>query len=90
MLHIISESHLIERHYFKIPSYSIYHIIHPNGTEYGDIVIIIKNNIWYYELDNFKKDFLQDITVEIKNKSVVILSICCHIIVDKWTIWGFL
>jgi len=47
MLHIILESHLIERHYFKISSYSIYHTIHPNGTEYGDIIKNLSLKITY-------------------------------------------
>jgi len=42
---LISETHLTRKHYFKIPSYSIYHITHPNSTAYSDTVIIIKNNI---------------------------------------------
>jgi hypothetical protein len=56
---LISETHLIEKHYFKVSSYSKYHTPHP--TEHGDI-IIIKNNVWHHKLDKFKRDFLQNTT----------------------------
>jgi hypothetical protein len=56
---LISETHLIKNHYFKIPFYSIYHTTYPDGTVHGGTAIITKNNIRHHELDNFKSDFLQ-------------------------------
>jgi len=64
---LILETHLTKKHYFKILSYSIYHTTHPDSTTHGDIAIIIKNNIRHHELDNFKSNFLQVITVEVEN-----------------------
>jgi len=42
---LISETHFIKKHYFKILSYLIYHITHPNGIAHDGTAIIIKNNI---------------------------------------------
>jgi hypothetical protein len=59
---LISETYFTKKHYFKIPSYLVYHTTHPDDTTYGCTAIIIKNNI---RLDNFKSGFLQTTTVEV-------------------------
>jgi hypothetical protein len=59
---LISEIHLIKKHHFKILSYAIYHTTHPDGTVHDGTPIIIKNNIWNHEVNNFKSDFLQATT----------------------------
>jgi len=55
---LILEIYLTVRYYFKISFYLIYHTTHIDGTAHSDIAIIIKNNIRYHEVDNFKRDFL--------------------------------
>jgi len=64
---LISETHFIKKHYFKIPSFSIYHITHSDDTAHSDIAIVIKNNIRHHDLRNFKSDFLQTIAMEIED-----------------------
>jgi len=56
---LISESHFTNKHYFKIPSYLIYHTTHPNGTAHDGIAIIINNNKRHHKLDNFKNEFFK-------------------------------
>jgi len=55
---LISETHFIKKGYFRMPSYSMYHTTHRDGTAHDDIAIIIKNNIRHHELNNFKSLFL--------------------------------
>jgi exonuclease III len=64
---LISETHLTKKHYFKIPSYLIYHTTYPDGITYDGTAIIIKNNIRNHEIDNFNSDFLQAIIVELED-----------------------
>jgi len=62
---LVWETHFIEKYYYEMPFYSIYHIMHPNGTIYDGSAIIIKNNVRYH-VDNFKSDFLKPL-IKIKN-----------------------
>jgi len=55
---LISEGNFTKKYYFKIPSYSIYHITHAEITAHSGTAIIIKSNMRHHELDNFKNDFL--------------------------------
>jgi len=61
--------------------YNLYYITDPDGTAHDNIAIIIRNNIYYYELDNFKTDFLQATTVEIEDwsGSVVVSFLYCSL-----------
>jgi len=69
---------------YHLIQYTTQYTTHPDSTAHGTI-IIIKNNIWHHELDNFKSDFLPA-TVEVEDYSVIFSSIYCslkHIIVRK-------
>jgi hypothetical protein len=64
---LISEIHLTNKYYSKIPSYLIHYLTHPDGIAYGITAIIIKNDIQYHDLDNFKIEFLHAIIVIVED-----------------------
>lgn len=66
---LISETHLIKKHYFKIPTFTVYHTMHPDGTTHGGTAIIMKNNIRHHELDKYNKDFLQATTIKVEDRA---------------------
>lgn len=56
---LISESHLTDRNYLKIPKYSIYHTTHPENKARGGSAVIIKNSIKHHELAKFSTKKIQ-------------------------------
>lgn len=59
------ETHFTEKVYVGIPHYKVYHTNHPYGTANGGAVIIIKQTMKHHKLLNYKKHFLQAISVKV-------------------------
>jgi hypothetical protein len=66
---LISETHLTEKSYLKLPNYKTYHTNHPAGTARGGTAIIIKNCIKHNRLNNYSQDFLQANSVSVENSA---------------------
>ena len=63
---LISESHLTDKSYLKIPGYKFYHANHPDNTAHAGSAILIKSTINHYQLHNYVKDHLQATSIRIK------------------------
>jgi len=50
----------------KIPSYSIYHCDHPDGTAHGGAAIIIRTTLQHYEVPAYQTDKIQAAIIQIK------------------------
>jgi exonuclease III len=61
----ISETHFTNKHYFKLPFYSVYHTNHPAGTASGGSAIIIKTSIQHNLHSGYSSDYLQATTVPV-------------------------
>lgn len=64
---LISESHMTEKSYIKIPQYSLHHTQHPEGKARGGTTIIIKNNIKHQVKSKISEKNMQATTVEIED-----------------------
>jgi exonuclease III len=62
---LISETHLTDKNYFKLPFNSVYHTNHPAGTARGGSAIIIKNSIQHKLHNGYSSDYLQATTVSV-------------------------
>jgi len=45
---LISETHFTSRTVFKLPHYTIYHIIHPDNTAHEGVAIILRSSLRQY------------------------------------------
>ena len=63
---LISETHLTDRSYLKIPGYKIYHTNYPDNTVHAGTAIIIKNTINHHQLHKYEKDYLQATSIGVK------------------------
>ena len=50
---LISESHLTDKSYLKIPVYKFYHANHPDNTAHAGSAILIKSTLNHYQLHNY-------------------------------------
>jgi exonuclease III len=66
---LVSETHLTDRSYFKIPHYNAYFTNHPDNTAHAGSGILIKISISHYELPKLGKNFLQATTIKVKIKT---------------------
>jgi hypothetical protein len=64
---LISETHLTEKSYLKLPNYTTYHTNNPARTARGGTVIIIKNCIKHHQLNSYSQDFLQATSVSVED-----------------------
>jgi len=64
---LISETHNTKKSFIKIPRYTIYNTIHPDGTAHGGTAIIIKSIIKHHEIEKYEKDYLQATTVVVED-----------------------
>lgn len=64
---LISETHFTHKSYFKVPKYSIYHTLHPDGTAHGGTAVIIKDAIKHHEIEAYKQPHLQATSVAIED-----------------------
>ena len=62
---LISESHLTNKSYFKIPGYEVYDTKSPDGTAHGGSLIIVKKYIKHYEIQKYNHDYLQATSIVI-------------------------
>lgn len=62
---LVTETHLTNRNYMKIPYYNIYHTEHPDGTAHGGTAIIIRSSIAHYELPKYEENYLQATTIQV-------------------------
>jgi hypothetical protein len=63
----ISETHLTEKRYFKLPYCSVYHTNHQAGTVRGESAIIIKDSIQHYFHNGYSSDYLQATTASVED-----------------------
>jgi len=63
---LMSETHFAKKSYLRIPGYTLYHTMHPDGKAHGGTALIIRSSIKHYEIDKHQKDFLQVTNVMIE------------------------
>jgi len=63
---LVFEAHFTNKTYLRIPGYTLYHTMHPDGKAYGGTALIIRSNIKHYEIDKHQRDFLQATSVMIE------------------------
>lgn len=56
---LISETHFTKKSFFKIPSYSFYQTMHPDGTAHGGSAILIKNTLKHSESIHYTTNEIQ-------------------------------
>ena len=61
----ITQTHFTSRTVFKIPHYSVYHTIHPDGTAHGGAGVILRNSIRHQELLHHLSDKIQAATIQL-------------------------
>lgn len=76
---LISETHLKRESYPKIKGYKIYHTIRPDKIGKGGSAMIIKENIKYYQEDNFETKQVQvtAVCVQTKPRNITMASVYC-------------
>lgn len=76
---LISESHFIKTSKFKMKGYCVYSTTHPDETAHGGTVIIVKDGIRHYEMEEYRTHAIQAtiIKVEDGHGSLAISSIYC-------------
>ena len=62
---LISETHFTSRTVFKLPHYTIYHIIHPDNTAHEGVAIILRSFLRHYELLHHQSEAMQAATVRL-------------------------
>jgi exonuclease III len=67
---LVSETHFIDRSYFKLPHYNAYFTNHPDNTAHAGSGILIKNSISHYEFPKFGKNFLQTTIIKVNMKLI--------------------
>jgi len=74
---LVSEMHFTNKIYFRIPEYTLYHTMHPDGKVHGRTAIIIRSSIKHYEIDKHQRDFLQatSIMMETWNSCITISAV---------------
>jgi hypothetical protein len=63
---LISETHFTDKSFLKISDYNLYHTNHPYNTAHTRSAVLIKNTIDHYQLNGYKKNYLQATSVRIK------------------------
>jgi hypothetical protein len=63
---LISETHLTDKSYLKIPGYKIYHTDYPDNTAHAGTAILVKSTINHHQLHKYEKDYLQAISIRVK------------------------
>jgi len=73
---LVSEMHFTNKSYLRIPGYTLYHTMHPDGKAYGGIAFI-RSSIKHYEIDKHQRDFLQATSamIEIWNGCITISAV---------------
>jgi exonuclease III len=64
---LISETHMTDKSYIKIPMYTIYHTHHPEEKARGDTAVIVNNSVKHHEIAKYKHRNLQATAVEIED-----------------------
>ena len=70
---LITETHLTNQSYIKIPGYKLYHTIHPQNTARGGSAVIIKDNLPHYEEKQYQSASIQATSVKIKTANYNIM-----------------
>ena len=63
---IISEPHLTDKSYLKLPGYKIYHTNYRDNTAHTGTGILIKSTITHHQLHKYEKDYLQATSIRVK------------------------
>jgi hypothetical protein len=82
---LISETHITEKSYLKLPNHTVYRTNHPAGTARNRTAIIIKNSIKYHQLNNYSQDFLQATSVSVED-SVGLITILAVYLPPKYSV----
>lgn len=64
---LISETHFTSKNYLKIPNYSTYHTMHPDGTAHGGTSVAIKSSIKHHENKKFTCEHIQATSVIVED-----------------------
>lgn len=74
---LVSETHFTKKSFFCIPSYKVYHTLHPDGTAHGGSAIIIKNKIKHSEARQYCTPEIQatNIILEIANETITVCAV---------------
>jgi len=55
---LVSETHFTNKSYLRIPGYTLYHTMHPDGKTHGGTAVIIRSSITYIKKSiNIKEIF---------------------------------
>ena len=75
----ISETHLTDKSYIKIPGYKLYHTNYPDKTAHAGTAIHIKRTISHHQLHKYDKDYLQATSIRVKTLpyEITVSAICC-------------
>jgi len=63
---LVSEKYFTNKNYLRIPGYTLYHTMHPDGKTHGGTALIIRSSIKHYEIDKHQRDFLQATNIMIE------------------------
>jgi exonuclease III len=63
---LVSETHFTDRTVLKIPSYTIYHCNHPDGTAHGGAAVLIRTALQHYEVPAYQTEKIQAAIMQIK------------------------
>lgn len=65
---LLSETHLTERSFVKIPQYHTYNTNHPSGSARGGTAIMVRQSIVHQVQEEFKEDYLQASVVTVHDR----------------------
>lgn len=76
---LISETHFTAKSFFKIPNYTLYHTMHPDGKAHGGSAILIRSNIKHHQSQSYQKDYIQATSVVVYDciSNITISSLYC-------------
>lgn len=76
---LVSETHFIDKTYFKIPNFTTYSSNHPDGTAHGGTAVLVKNTIQHYALPAYQKNLLQSSAIKAKTSlyEITIAAVYC-------------
>lgn len=76
---LISETHFTSKSFFKIPNYTLYHTMHPDGRAHGGSAILIRSNIKHHQAQPYQKDYIQATSVVVYDwiSKITVSSLYC-------------
>lgn len=76
---LISETHLTDKNYFRIPEYLFYDTKHPRNMARGGTAILIKKRLKHSILEEFKEEYLQSTIIQLQefSSTMAIAAVYC-------------